>query len=64
VGSRGPTVIDVIDRPDAKPVGIDAIDIADSKRRDVRAKSDVCCAVNTGFDALAIQKAKARPTLG
>ncbi len=56
-GVRGPTVIDVIDRPDAKPVGIDAIDIADSKRRDVRAKAMLLCS-NTGFDALAIQKAK------
>lgn len=56
-GVPGPTVIDVIDRPDGQPVGIDAIDSADSKRRDVRAQAMLLCS-NTGFDALAIQKAK------
>lgn len=56
-GIRGPTVIDVIDRPDGKPVGIEAIDAADSKRRDVRANAMLLCS-NTGFDASAIQKAK------
>ena len=56
-GVTGPTVIDVIYRPDNKPVGIDAIDAADSKRRDVRAIAMLLCS-NTGFDTLAIQKAK------
>jgi hypothetical protein len=56
-GGGGPTVIDVIDRPDGRPVGIDAIDMAESKRRDVRAKAMLLCS-NTGFDTLAIQKAK------
>jgi hypothetical protein len=56
-GVEGLTIIDVIDRSDTKPVGIDAIDIADSKRRDLRAKTMLLCS-NTGFDAMAIQKAK------
>ncbi len=53
----GPIVIDVIDRPDGQSVGIDAIDAADSKRRDIRAKAMLLCS-NTGFDVLAVQKAK------
>lgn len=54
---RGPTIIDVIDHPDGQPVGVEVIDSADSKRRDVRANAMLLCS-NTGFDALAVRKAK------
>lgn len=53
----GPIIIDVIDRNDGKPVGIEAVDAADSMRRDVRAKVLLLCS-NTGFDDSAIKKAK------
>jgi hypothetical protein len=56
-GVAGPTVVDVIDRSDGNPVGVDAVDVADSKRRDVKANAILLCS-STGFDATALRKAK------
>lgn len=51
------TAIDVIDRPDGKPVGIDAVDVADSKRKDFSVDA-MLISSNTGFDDAAVRKAK------
>lgn len=56
-GSSRPVVVDVIDRPDGTPVGIDAIDAAESKREDVHATAMLVCS-RTGFDSAALSKAK------
>ena len=56
-GSSGPIVVDVIDRRDGTPVGIDAIDAAESKRKDINATAMLVCS-NTGFDSVALSKAK------
>jgi hypothetical protein len=56
-GSRGPVIIDVVDSSDGKPVGIAAVDAAESKRRDVRANAMLLCS-STGFEPPAIRKAK------
>jgi hypothetical protein len=50
------TSIDVIRRSDGKPVGIEAIDAIESKRRDVGTTALLCS--NTGFTVDAIRKAK------
>jgi hypothetical protein len=49
--------VDVIDRPDNRKVGVESIDQADSKRADIKANAMVVCS-NTGFDEIAIRKAK------
>lgn len=56
-GPSRPVVVDVIDRPDGAPVGIDAIDAAESKRKDVHATAMLICS-RTGFDSAALSKAK------
>jgi hypothetical protein len=51
------TAIDVFDLPTDHKVGVDMVDAADSKRADIRANAMLICS-NTGFDELAIRKAK------
>jgi hypothetical protein len=49
--------VDVVDRLDNRKVGVESIDQADSKRADIKADAMVVCS-NTGFDEIAIRKAK------
>jgi hypothetical protein len=51
------TDIDVVDLPSGRPAGVETVDAADSKRADVKADAMLVCS-NTGFDAVAIRKAK------
>jgi len=55
--SAGPTILDVIDQPDGIPVGIDAVDHIESKRRDLPVRAALVSS-NTGFAREAISKAK------
>jgi len=55
--SAGPAIIDVIDQPDGLPVGISAVDHADSKRRDLPVRAALISS-NTRFTREAISKAK------
>jgi hypothetical protein len=50
-------VIDVVDLPPGKKAGVDTVDALDSKRSDIHADLAVICS-NTGFDSIAIRKAK------
>jgi hypothetical protein len=49
--------IDVIDLPSGRKADIAAVDAADSKRADIKASVMLVCS-NTGFDEIAIRKAK------
>jgi hypothetical protein len=49
--------IDIVDLPSGRAAGVEVIDAADSKRLDIKADVMLVCS-NTGFDAVAIQKAK------
>jgi hypothetical protein len=49
--------IEVVDLPGDRKVGVETIDAIDSKRADLQADIAVVCS-NTGFDAIAIRKAK------
>jgi hypothetical protein len=51
------TVVDVVDLPIGQEAGIDIVDSADSKRTDIKADVMLVCS-NTGFDLIAIRKAK------
>jgi len=55
--TSGPVALDVIDRPDGLPVGVDAVDTAHSRRDDINATAMLICS-NTGFDDAALSKAK------
>jgi hypothetical protein len=58
-GSATPRIaaVDVIDRPDRRPVEIEAIDSAESKRRDLGVDTMLVCS-DTGFSPDAISKAR------
>jgi hypothetical protein len=49
--------IGVVDFPQGKKAGIDTVDAADSMRRDIQADFTIICS-NTGFESIAIRKAK------
>jgi hypothetical protein len=51
------TDIDVVDLPSGRPAGVEVVDAADSKSPDIKADAMLVCS-NTGFDAVAIRKAK------
>ena len=51
------TGIDIVDLPVGKKAGVEAVDAAHSKQADIKADAMIVCS-NTGFDTLAIKKAK------
>jgi hypothetical protein len=51
------TAIDIVDAPFGRKAGIEFVDAEDSKRFDIKADAMLLCS-NTGFDAIAIRKAK------
>ena len=51
------TAVDIVDLPVGRKAGIEFVDAADSKRLDIKADAMLICS-NTGFDAIAIRKAK------
>jgi hypothetical protein len=51
------TLIEVVDQQDGKPVGIELVDRAENKRREIGVDVGLICS-NSGFDAAAIRKAK------
>jgi pimeloyl-ACP methyl ester carboxylesterase len=51
------TAIDIVDLPLGRKAGIEVVDAAQSKMADVKADAILVCS-NTGFDAVAIKKAK------
>jgi hypothetical protein len=55
--SDAPTLVDVVYRQDNAPVGVEMVDAAESKGKDLRARTMLLCS-NSGFDQNAIRKAK------
>ena len=51
------TVVDIVDLPIGRKAGIEVVDAAVSKMADIKADVGLVCS-NTGFEALAIKKAK------